>query len=141
MTHFDDSTPCNYFGDEYAGVLVAIGWLSNAGTFQRGPTPPEVYERLKQLLEDPWQPSISCGVHDCEICQYDAATGCANLFVPNGSRILVCPELITHYIAVHHYQPPMAFVDAVMKCPDTRTIEYKKMLLGSGGRALVPRKG
>ena len=83
---------------------------------------------------------VSAGVHNCELCQYDPPHGHLNLFVPDGTRILVCPELITHYIAAHHYRPPDVFLEAVLNCPDTRTIEYKKMLLRCGGRALVQRK-
>lgn len=141
VTHFHDLAPCLYFGEEHAGVLIAIGWLDLTHPFQTGPTSPEVYKRLEELLKDPWQPSISLGVHHCELCQFDPATSQANLFVPTRTQIFVCPDLITHYIAVHHYLPPGPFADAVMKCPDSRTIEYKKMLLASGGRSLVSWKG
>ncbi len=140
MTHFDDLAPCDYFGDEHIGVLHAIGWLTDSESFETGLTTAEVFARLKALLNDPWQPMVSAGVHNCELCQYDPPHGHLNLFVPDGTRILVCPELITHYIAAHHYRPPDVFLEAVLNCPDTRTIEYKKMLLRCGGRALVQRK-
>lgn len=99
-----------------------------------GSVPKCFFDKLKNLLKDPWQPFAFSGVHHCKLCQYDSPSGHANLFVPDGSRIFVCPELIVHYIAAHHYQPPEAFVDAVEQCPDTRTMEYKKRFLQSGGR-------
>ncbi len=77
------------------------------------------------------------GVHNCELCQYDPPSGHTNLFVPNGSSIYVCPELVIHFIAAHQYRPPDEFLDAVAACPAMGTMEYKKLLLNSGGRSLV----
>ena len=37
---FHDSTRCSYFGEELAGVLIAIGWLNDTERFETGPTPP-----------------------------------------------------------------------------------------------------
>ena len=141
MTHFDDLTECNYFGEEHAHALRAVGWLAGDKAFQTGPTDAQSFAKLKELLIDPWQPMVSCGVHDCELCQFDSPHSCANLFVPNGSLIFVCPELIVHYIAAHHYRPPEEFWNAVTDCPNMRTMQYKKLLLESGGRTLVPKPG
>ena len=106
MTHFADLSPCNYFGEEHAGVLRAVGWLTDTERFETGLAPRNVYEKLKSLLVDPWQPMVYCGVHQCELCQYDGPCSHANLFIPAESYIFVCPELITHYIAAHRYVPP-----------------------------------
>lgn len=141
MTHFADLTQCDYFGTEHAPSLLAVGWLTASETFPTGSTHPEAFSKLKGLLAEPWQPMVSGGAHACGLCQYDPPTGHSNLFVPNGSVIFVCPELIVHYIAAHHYQPPGEFVAAVIACPNSRTIEYKKMLLQSGGRTLVTKAG
>ncbi len=137
MAHIDDLSPGNYFGEEIAQNLRAVGWLSSEVPFPTGRVERVVFEKLKSLLINPWQPFVSMGVHECEICQFDPPSGNANLFVPNGKLIFVCPELIMHYIAAHHYRPPDEFLAAVIDCPDTRTIEYKKLLLTSGGRALL----
>lgn len=48
--------------------------------------------------------------------------------------LYVCPELILHYIAVLWYLPPAEFCAAVMNCPPTRTMEYKRAYLANGGR-------
>ncbi|MDE0866069.1 MAG: hypothetical protein OSA98_19960, partial [Rubripirellula sp.] len=141
LTYFADLSPCTYFGNDSASSLVSVGWLTDMEAFDRGPTPPEAYAKLNGLIVDPWQPTVFLGVHHCALCQFDPPAGSANLFVPDGSRILVCPELILHYIAAHHYRPPTVFLDAVMACPNTRTMEFKKLLLQSGGRSLVRNAG
>lgn len=137
MTYFEDLSNCDYFGDEFASELIAIGWLTYGIDFAKGKISEEVYAKLKQLLVDPWQPMVFAGCHECELCQFDAHFTYLNLFVPNGSRIFVCPEMILHYIACHHYRPPDPFLAAIAACPDTNSIDYKKLLLASGGRKLL----
>ena len=137
MAHYNDLEACNYFGKDNAHLLRAVGWLSHGKDFQVGSVDSSMFDKLKQLLIDPFQPMMFMGVHECELCQFDGPIGHANLFVPNGSTIFVCPELIVHYIAAHRYRPPDEFVDAVAQCPNTHTMEYKKLFLNSGGRPLV----
>lgn len=137
LAHFVDLASCDYFGVTNANALRAIGWLSCDHSFPTGRTDATVFSKLKDLFRDPWQPVILCGTHACELCQHDCPTGHANLFVPNGSFIFVCPELIIHYIAAHHYRPPVEFLEAVASCENTHTMGYKKKLLESGGRSLV----
>lgn len=132
---FSDLSKCDYFGDVPEN-LVAVGWLANSSPFAVGSIPAESFAKLKSLCVDCWQPMVSCGSHECELCQFDVPRGSANLFIPDGTRIFVCPELVLHYIAAHHYRPPQCFLDAVMTCPNTRSMEYKKLILRSGGRAL-----
>jgi hypothetical protein len=135
-----DLSVCTYFPIEHGGVLRAIGWLEPSQPFPTGATAASVYSRLCELLVDPWQPFVAAGFHDCTLCQFHGeAQGRANLFVPNGTFIYVCPDLITHYINAHHYQPPEEFCRAVVACPDTRSMEYKRLLLSSGGRVLVQK--
>ena len=141
MAHFDDLTECNYFGAEHAQSLRAVGWLTSDKRFATGKTDPSAFAKLKELLSAPWQPMITLGIHECELCQFDSPCGNANLFVPNGYVVFVCPELILHYIAAHHYRPPDEFITAVTNCPLTSTMQYKKLLLESGGRALVRQSG
>lgn len=137
MTYFDDLTVCDYFGAEYAQPLRAIGWLTKDKPFAIGKMDPDAFAKLKELMQAPWQPMVTLGVHECALCQFDAPCGNANLFVPNGNVLFVCPELIVHYIATHHYRPPDEFITAVTNCPLTSTMLYKKLFLESGGRTLV----
>jgi hypothetical protein len=138
MTHVADLSPCNFFPFDAGETLLAVGWLERAKPFPTGATPPDVYARLRELIVNPWQPFVSAGVHECALCQFHGeAQGSDNLFIPDGRVIYVCPALIAHYINAHHYRPPEEFCRAVLKCPDTRSMEYKRLLLASGGRALV----
>jgi hypothetical protein len=78
------------------------------------------------------------GMHQCDLCRFTAeARGARNLFVPGDGVIFVCPELILHYVNAHGYAPHDEFCSAVLKCPDTRTMEYRRLLLASGGRCLL----
>ncbi len=118
-------------------ALVYVGWLGNDSEFMRGSVPLEFYNRLKDLCIDPWQPFAAAGIHFCELCQFDPPGFSDNLFVPYQGQIFVAPVAIVHYIAVHHYRPPQVFIEAVMVCPPTRSMEYKKALLQNGGRSMV----
>ena len=141
MTYFTDLSRCTYFGDDIADSLVSVGWLSGTNEFARGNTPAEAYSKLTELFLDPWQPKVTCGTQHCELCQFDLPSGNVTLFVPDGSRIFVCPELMMHDMANHDYQSPLVCLDAVLNCPPTRSMEYKRLLLDSGGRSLIRDAG
>ncbi len=138
MATFADLDPLPYFGEKAAASLRAVGWLGPDRPFQTGPIANEVYRRLRRLLKGPFQPFVAFGIHTCELCQHEGeASGGANLFVPAGGVLYVCPELILHYVNAHGYRPPAAFCEAVMACPDTRSMEYKRLFLENGGRNLM----
>ncbi len=132
MTYIPDMTPCTYFPIARGESLLAVGWLEDTNEFPVGKVPTAFYRRLEQLVVDPWQPIVAVGLHQCSLCQSDGAYGNANIFVPSNGRILVAPALILHYINCHHYCPPEEFVQAVLVCPDTRSMDYKKKLLANG---------
>jgi hypothetical protein len=46
---YEDLTECDYFGEEFAKILTAVGWLENGKTFSIGKTPQVFYEKLCQL--------------------------------------------------------------------------------------------
>ena len=141
MTTYRDLAPLPYFGAGTSEALVAVGWLGRGQPYAKGAIPAAVYNRLKELLVQPFQPFASGGFHECEFCQSAKHKGNANLFVPEEGRVFVCPELILHYISAHEYQPPREFCDAVLACPDTGSVEYERLFLANGGRALVPSAG
>jgi hypothetical protein len=141
MTHYADLSECSYFQFETNGYLKSVGWLDRAHEYPIGEIGQMEYCKLVELMNDPFQPGMFGGHHTCNICQFDGATGSHNLFIPGNGVIYVCPELITHYIACHRYKPPMEFLEAAMKCPDTRSMEYKKLLLVNNGRFLVRGNG
>ena len=136
MAELQDLTPCTFLPrmDEH---ILAVGWLEKSSAFPVGPTPPEVFERLKALASNPWQPFVAAGVHQCSICQFEGEkSGVANLFIAHEGKIYVAPELITHYINAHHYQPPRVFCEAVLACPPMDSMEYKRLLLACNGSVI-----
>jgi hypothetical protein len=135
-----DRMPClrDLEPTDIAPGLLAVGWLGREQAFPTGTMPEQVFRRLAELFVDLFQPYVAAGRHGCTLCQFDPErSGGANLFVPGQGVIYVCPELVLHYINAHRYLPPEEFCQAVLKCPDTRTMEYKKLLLANGGRALL----
>jgi hypothetical protein len=117
--------------------LVAIGWLGKSLPFAQGITPRDVFTRLQEFVQQPWQPFVLMGLHECELCQFAGERGTTNLFIPYQEKLYVCPELITHYINAHHYQPPAIFCEAVLACPPLDSMLYKKRLLECGSKELV----
>jgi hypothetical protein len=53
-----------------------------------------------------------------------------NLFIPGLDVLYLATGRTDHYIDFHSYVPPVAFVDALMACPDPDSAEYKAALLG-----------
>lgn len=139
MTEIKDLEKCTYFPLD-CDSLIAIGWLSNNIKFQKGPVEKNFYNKLNEYVKDPWEPVSSAGIHNCELCQFNPPGFYRNLFIPYKGNIYVSPEGIVHYIAAHWYQPPAVFVDAVLNCPEMRSMEYKKAILANGGRGLLRSK-
>jgi hypothetical protein len=138
MAWFADLSPCSYFGQEHAEFLRAVGWLEREHSFTTGSVDDPVYRRLVELSRSPWEPAAFMGIHGCELCQYEPGqSGKTNLFLPGDGVIYVCPELITHYMNAHHYAPPPEFCQAVVNCPEMRSMQYFKALLAGGARSLV----
>ncbi len=135
MAWYRDLTPLDYFGDFHAATLRAVGWLSRDQEFPTGEVDRAIFDRLAELLHDPWQPMACLGVFCCELCRITPeAHGGRNLFVPAEGVVYVCPELILHYMNAHGYSPPAEFCTALLGCPDTRCLEYKRRLLKAGYR-------
>jgi hypothetical protein len=138
MAWFEDLTRCDYFGPHAADSLRAVGWPQRDRPFSRGRVDPEVFAKLAELARDPWQPVVAAGLHPCDLCLYRSEAACsANLFIPAGGVLYVCPALISHYMNAHGYAPPPAFCHAVLACPPMRSMTYLKSVLASGGRLLV----
>lgn len=139
MSEFKDLEKCGYFPLNCKN-LIAVGWLSSGTKYQKGPVEKIIYDKLFEFAKDPWEPLTSAGFHSCELCQFNPPFFHRNIFVPYNGNIYVSPEGIVHYIASHWYQPPAIFVDAVLKCPDMRSMEYMKAILANGGRGLLKMK-
>jgi len=140
VTHFDDLSPCDYFGPT-DGILLAVGWLDRAHSFTKGTVDRAIFEKLASLLHDPWQlGGVFAGKQPCEFCVFTggpgvvagANVGSTNLFVPDDDCAYVAPSLILHYIDAHEYRPPERFQRAVEACPEMRSIGYLKRLRALG---------
>jgi len=150
MTWYPDLGPIDYFPVSDPSSLRAVGWLDSEHPFDTGPTPKEDFERLCELLVDPWYPRWAPGAyHRCDLCAYTGGPstvlfrghtiriGLVNLFVPAGSTIYAAPSLILHYIDAHHYRPPDEFLGAAQACPPMRSTDYERALLAAGGGTLL----
>lgn len=129
---FPDLGPCLYFtAPRFAGLrLIAVGWLEPGHPFDEGPPDESLLHALEYLFELHGH-SFFCGGHLCGFCAAEAAergnvessfdslpAGYRDLFITNhgGDGYYAVPELITHYIVKHGYQPPAEFREAI-KCP------------------------
>lgn len=124
-----DLAPFAALGPDCAASLRAVGWLERGKAFATGLVDAVVYERLVDLLKHPWEPVVAMGFHQCDLCQYDGPSGKRTLYVPADGIVYVCPELITHYMNAHAYRPPDVFCDAVLACPEMRSMPYLKAVV------------
>jgi hypothetical protein len=148
LAWFEDLTPCSYYGEEFADRLKAIGWLTWGRSFPTGETPVDVFEKLCRLCQNPWVPVATCGVHQCELCQFTgggtstfkdywiSGVSGASLYVPSDGFLYVAPSSLPHVIDAHRYRPPEEFCAAVRRCPEMRSMAYLKAVLANGGSGL-----
>lgn len=96
MAWFADGASIDYFGFGDASRLRAIGWLERGRDYARGEVEETVFASLFAAAGKPWQPCVSAGWHDCDLCRFakgptrvtyrgDVVTiGAKNLFFPGG---------------------------------------------------------
>ena len=73
-----------------------------------------------------WWPAFA-GPHNCELCAAHLDSG--EIIVPAGELLFVAPTMVAHYVAQHEYLPPLAFVRAVMACPEPGTSAYAEAVV------------
>jgi hypothetical protein len=151
MPHFPDLSVCGYVASDSSSRCLAVGWLEPEHEFAGGDVSVEFFERLCQLLVQPWSFAASAGVHRCVFCRFTGggaasfrnlqvpAFGSGMLFVPSGSTIYVSPTSIAHYIDAHGYCPPAEFQKAVMECPEMRSMAYMRALLATPAREWIQK--
>lgn len=149
--YFPDLTPCDYFPIDDSGELIAIGWLDSSHEYPQGMVDTAFVEKLFKLLHKPWQPALFAGRQECEFCSFSGGPasfgiseqggsveiGESNLFVPGNGCVFVTPSLVIHYIDAHRYRPPDVFQEAVMACPEMRSIAYLKAILANGPKGIT----
>ena len=125
MSWFADLSPYSYLRRPAESPAVNVGWLAGGHRFPTGDVPAELVPRLAMLIEHATT-KVTRGLHDCEFCPPVAdgqrvdsmRQGNAEIRAvgADGTRY-AAPTLILHYVAVHRYAPPAAFVDAVLRPP------------------------
>lgn len=126
MAWFEDLSEWTYLGGD-SSRLRAVGWLEAGHPFATAPVPPGFVARLEALQRIAWQPIVAAGPHFCDLCPKRGAAGSENLWLPSKEQelVFVAPELISHYVSAHGYQPPSAFIDAVLACPWSEHAQFE----------------
>ena len=108
---------------------VSVGWLHPDHPFPQGEVPAEFVAKLKQFARL-WGKGIDAlrwgacgGFHQCEFC--GKAWGSGSFGVPATDRLYRAPEMIAHFVEDHGYQPPSAFIAAILAAPVPGTREYE----------------
>ena len=109
----------------------AIGWLDPEHPFPVGDVAPDVLAALRAHVRDAWLPVTSMGCHPCPFCYPTTGIGDRREFVgtqyviiPSVETVFIAPDLLPHYIHLHRYCPPSAFLDAVVACPPQQSSEF-----------------
>jgi hypothetical protein len=106
--------------------VVTVGWLSPSNKFPISETNDQVLDAIRHLLTTSRTNKMR-GYHLCEFCRLvepakvelpggSLTLGSLELWVPSNvtTRIYAAPDLIYHYISVHHYSPPEEFITAAI---------------------------
>ena len=116
-----------------------------------GEVPSKVFRQLVTLFKKPWDPHPSGGLHGCEFCRFTggpssvtseditAPIGRSNVFIPTAHQVYLAPSTILHYIDAHGYFPPAEFPEAVLICPEMRSVAYFKQIKAAGLLNLQPQ--
>jgi hypothetical protein len=151
MTHFKDLSDYAFLDSVSRPGTKNIGWLALADEFEK-------LEPTETILDLLWSfCSISVaqtrGLHDCEFCSQNSSfvaerhgqrllLGSAEIRVFSAdAKIYAAPNLIYHYVSVHHYRPPEEFVLALEEGPQPTTQKYFERLSETGlewSKTLVP---
>jgi len=122
----------------------AVGWLDSSHEYSMGHVSVDFFEKLVALLKNPWSPVVTAGRHRCSFCLFTGGPsdlsyagdtvilGSSILIVPTNEALFVAPSMIAHYVDAHKYSPPTMFVQAVLNCPEMRSISYLRMIRAHG---------
>jgi hypothetical protein len=131
--HFPDLSAYVYHGSEPDGRVLNVGWLGRDHAFSTGETSSAFVEALRQLVALPVK--LFRGYHKCEFCPDSPprvvggfhwntdppeVLGNGEIRVVANGVTYVAPVLVRHYVEVHRYKPPQAFVDACLAAIEGR---------------------
>ena len=127
--YFADLTPYEYGYAMPRSNVLNVGWLARGHVFPTGAVPEALVDALHRLVRSP--ENLYRGYHNCEFCPDPpvvvdstgmrvvnppgASMGNGEIHVEGpGGVVFVAPVLVAHYVEVHQYRPPDAFVRAVI---------------------------
>ena len=98
MAHYEDLSPCDYFGGILrARPLLAVGWLESGYPYATGDPGPEVGSRLNEFLWPlAWQPGLTFGSHLCRLgsCRYGSfCYGMMSIVEARGRALVAAVEV------------------------------------------------
>lgn len=143
---YEDLSNYEYFFSDDSGKFKNVGWLEKNKAFTKGDVSFEFIERLKKLFFGTNSYSTEANLirgpsHCCNLCgQNEIALslngetktlGSSEIWIPSedGELIFVSPSMIIHYIEVHDYRPPTAFMNAVMNADITSSFNANDLNL------------
>ncbi|MGE6760912.1 hypothetical protein ACQKGO_23030 [Corallococcus interemptor] len=144
MAYIQDLTPCSYFR-QWEQSSLAVGWLERGHAYPRGTVDEAFFAALFRLCVNPWRPPfVTAGFHRCTLCQFTGlnaaisykgahvSLGTENVLIPGETKVFIAPTMILHYIDAHEYVPPREFQEAVLRCPEMRSMAYLKAIKALG---------
>lgn len=114
---YDDLTEYEYGLASTLPGVKSVGWLGGSKTFRTGTLESELLSRLLDICENSTSRQTR-GLHKCPFCDHQAMAGkrvlgSAEVWVKGKSCIYAAPDMIAHFVAIHHYLPPPEFVEAL----------------------------
>ncbi len=124
MSYFADLTPHTCAPSD-GRHLVNVGWLDSNFPFSKGATTQQFQDALRLLCHT--RVYLHRGFHYCQFCPRDPGddlmawpthfermgNGQIRVMAEDGTWY-AAPTLIHHYVVSHEYQPPHAFIEAVL---------------------------
>jgi hypothetical protein len=150
--HIKDLDLCKYHtgpfdAGNWSVPLRAVGWLEHPEPFASGVAPPAFVPKLKTMVEQVRSAYSFRSFLGFQRCSHCTAAGLQspgpiwsqeNIFVPGSSVVYVAPGGIVHYVETHSYLPPAEFIEAVFRCPDLHSKEYRDALCASNAGMKPP---
>ena len=102
-----------------------VGWLKAGEDFPKNPPDDDLLDALWETIK---HPAIRTrGLHECDQCnKQNSNEHYKNQTLLLGSNeirifhkegdIFAAPNMIFHYVYIHHYNPPLKFREAVLYC-------------------------
>jgi hypothetical protein len=143
MSYFPDLSTYTYARSSPQAVPTRnVGWLDPSHDFPVAVPSAELLERLWQFCLISVWPTRGmllcpfCKREDLRYSERDGAklflgTAEIRVFERTGEACFAAPNLIYHYVEVHHYLPPPQFLEALESGLQPATPEYREMLAKS----------